>query len=232
MKYQITNKKFNTILEELAEEYKDFLIEATLNEKNEIDLENISISDLTKIDIAIKEQLKNRNRENRINRICHSISLLGIIYSLFGFMLIMISEAGSRLTDNPLSSMAIICVFLGCIIAIIGILTKVLLSIRKSQIDKRTIMDYEIQIINKWRIVEGIIYQISPQNDKLSLRSMLNNLEQTKIISKDDLKTLNSLMHYRNKILHHSPREIEYSEEIKIILDDTQELINRLSKII
>ncbi len=231
MKYQISNKKVNYILDELADEYKNLLIETALNQRQELDVENISISDITKIDIETKERLKNRSRNNRINRISQLISSLGLIYSLFGLMLIMVSEAGSDLTDNPLSTIAIICVFLGFIIAIVGLMTKMLLN-KKSQISKKTIMDYEIQIINKWRIVEGIIYQISPQNDKLSLRSMLNNLEQSKIISKEDAKLLNSLMHYRNRILHNPPGEVKYNDEIKNLLDDVQELIDKLSTIL
>ena len=232
MKYQISNKKVNIILDELAEEYKNLLIETALNQNQEFDVENISISDITKIDIETKERLKNRSRNNRINRISHLISSLGLVYSLFGLMLIMVSEAGNDFTDNPLSSVAIICVFLGFIIAIVGLMTKMLLNNKKSKISKKSIMDYEIQIINKWRIIEGIIYQTTPNNDKLSLRSMINNLEQSKIISKEDVKLLNSLMFYRNKILHNAPGEVKYNDEIKTILDDAQELIEKLSKII
>lgn len=232
MKYQISNKKVNIILDELADEYKNLLIETALNQKQEFDVENITISDITKIDIETKERLKNRNRNNRVNRISQLISLLGIIYSLFGLMLIIISEVGNNFFDSSLSSVAVIFVFLGFIITVMGLMTKMLLNNKRSKIRQKVTMDYEIQIINKWRIIEGIICQITPNNDKLSLRSMINNLEQSRIISKEDLKILNSLMSYRNKILHNAPGKIEYNDEIKILLENAQELIDKLSRIV
>lgn len=234
MKYQITNKNLSAVLEELAEEYKDLLIEATLSKSNEIDLQNISISDLTKIDIEIKEQLKNKNRNYKVNLISKFVSLLGLIYASIGLMLFLLSGSRGIFTskeDNTLFSIAIVCVFVGFIIVILGMMTKVLLENKKRKIDKEKKVNFEIQIINTWRIVEGMIYQLSPQNDKLSLRTMLNNLVQTKIISKEDFKTINLLMQYRNDILHHSPGEIQYNEEIKTVLNDAQVLINKLSKI-
>ena len=230
MKYSINSKRFNIILDELAEEYKDLLIEATLKQNNEIDIENINISELTKIDIDTKEHLKNRIRNNRIDKTSVLISLIGMIYALFGFMLILVSENSNHISDN-MSSVAIICIFFGFIIAIIGVIIKIFFKNKKNIVNKNVDIDYEFQLINKWRIVEGLIYQVSPQNDKLSLKSMINNLEQSKILSKDDLKTLNVLMYYRNKILHNAFGEIEYSEDIKILLDDTQKLIDKLSKI-
>ena len=181
MKYQITNKNLNAVLEELAEEYKDLLIEATLNRSNEIDLQNISISDLTKIDIEIKEHLKNKKRNYKVDLISKFISFLGVIYTSIGLMLILLSGSRGIFTnkeDNTLFSVAIVCVFIGFMIVISGMMTKLLLEYKKRKIDKKNKVDIEIQIINTWRIIEGMIYQLSPQNDKLSLRSMLNNLEQ------------------------------------------------------
>jgi len=219
------------MLDELADEYKNLLIEVALNQKQEFDIDNINISEITKIDVEIKERLKNRSRNNKINRLSRLISSLGLVYSLFGLMLIMISEMNTSLENNPLSTVAIICVFLGFIIAIVGLMTKMLLTSKKSSIYKKDVLDYEIQAINKWRTLEGIIYEMFPQNDKLSLRTMLSNLEQTKIISKEDFKTLNSLMSCRNKILHSSPGTVEY-DEIKPLLSKADNLIEKLSKMI
>lgn len=232
MKYQISNRKFNIILEELAEEYKELLIEAALTQNNEIDIENISISELTKIDSETKERLKNRSRNRRINRMSDLISMTGLLYSLFGLMLIMVSSNENRFLDSTLSTMAIICVFIGFIIALIGMIMKPVLSNKKSVINRRQIFDYEFQVINKWRILEGIIYQISPENDRLSLKSMINNLEQSKLISKDDMKTLSLLMNVRNRIVHRSYGEVEFTEEIKDVLENAQKLIDKLSDLI
>ncbi|MBO7245284.1 MAG: hypothetical protein J6V56_00800 [Clostridia bacterium] len=232
MKYQITNKKLNIVLDELADEYKNLLIEAALNQKNEIQLENINISDITKIDIDIKERLKNRTRNHKINRISDSTTLLGMLYSLFGLVLISIASTEDTLIDSQLYPIAIICVFFGFIIAIVGMMIRLFMNSKNSKNKNRIIMDYEFQIISTWRTIEGLVYQVSPQNDELSLRSMLNNLEQSNIISKTDIKTLNTLMYYRNKILHNTSKKIEYSaEEIKHLLDKAQEIIIKLSNI-
>jgi len=232
MKYQITNRKLNVILDELAEEYKDLLVEATLSQKNEIDIDNISISDLTKIDIETKERLKNRSKNYKISRISYLVSMIGLIYSLIGLMLMLVSGTESNFYNDPLSSVAIVCVFIGFVIAIFGMMIKLIFNNKKIRANNKLSLDYEIQLINKWRIIESLIYQITPQNDRLSLRSMINNLEQSKFISKEDIRTLNILMHYRNLILHNSPGNIELTDEIKDVLEESQELIEKLSEII
>ena len=232
MKYQITNKKLSIVLDELANEYKDLLIEAALIQKNEIDLENINVSDITQIDIDIKERLKYGTINHKINRISHATTLVGMIYSLIGLMLIIISSTEDILRNSPFYSVAIICVFLGFIVSIIGMMIRIFMSSQKIKSNKHIILDYEIQIVSIWRTIEGLIYQVSPQNDKLSLRSMLNNLEQTNIISKTDIKTINLLMHYRNCILHSTSKRIEYNtEEVRNLLDKAQEIITKLSNI-
>lgn len=236
MKYTIRNKRINAILDEFADEYKNLLVEAVLTQEQDFDIDNINISEIAKIDIEVKERLKNRGKNKKINKISRMIYSLGIVYSLFGLMLIIISEADKGYANNPWSNVAIICVFLGLITAIIGLMTKVILRSKETHIRKRSIVDYEIQIINKWRILEGIIYEIFPKNDKLSLRSMLSSLEQTKIISKEDYKTLNSLMYYRNKILHTPPGKVKCDEitheEIRSLLNAAQDLIDKLSILI
>lgn len=232
MKYQVTNRKLIVILNELAEEYKDNLLEATLSSKNEVDIENISISDLIRIDIEIKDHLKNRNRKKKVHKISTSITLLGLIYALLGLMLTIVSDNNSHITDSSLHTVAFVCIFAGFIVAVIGLMIGILLRTQKIQGKQINSSDYEITIINTWRTIESLVYQISPHNDKLSLKSMLNNLEQSNLISKEELKTLNQLLLYRNKILHNAPGRISHSQEIHTLLTSAHAIISKLSNMV
>ncbi len=231
MKYQITNKKLNVILGELAEEYKDLLIETALSQTNEIDLDNINISDITKIDLKTKEQLKNRSRNYKNSKVSQLVSMIGWMYSVIGLMLILISTVESKIYNNALTSIAIVCIFIGLLVIILGMITKFVFRDREKIKINKMPLDYEIQIVNKWRIMESVIYQITPQNDSLSLRTIISNLEQSKIISKEDVKTIKILMYYRNIILHNAPGNLEYTDEIKKTLKESQKLIDKLSEI-
>lgn len=231
MKYKVTNRKINFILDELAEEYKDLLIETALMKHNEFDIEKINISEITKIDIETKERLKNSVRNRRVEKISRLIYFIGMIYSLFGLMLIMLTENRDAITTNPLSVIAIICFYLGFIIVFLGFILKISLKGKRNKNTMSAYIDYEIQLINAWRTIESLIYQASPQNDSLSLRSMINNLEQAKILSKEDLRTINVLMHYRNKIIHDTLGERVQYNDVKKLLIDAKGLIKKLSNI-
>lgn len=232
LKYPITNKRVNIVLDELADEYKNLLVEAVLVQQNEFNTENISLSEIVKIDMELKERLKNRSRNHRINKISYITTMIGIIYSLIGVMFLTITPLNGTFHDSAYFPISIICIFVGFIVAIIGLMVKVLSHNKITAIKKKIAMDYEVQIINTWRIVEELIRQIAPRNDVMSLRSMINYLEQSSIITKEDIKIIYSLMHCRNDIMHNSLKEKTDTEEVRILLDRAHELVRKLSNVI
>ena len=67
MKYRINDSKIKNIVDELGEEYKDLLIKIVLEGNNEVDVDNLLVSDLIKTDIQIKERLRSQNRQRKRN---------------------------------------------------------------------------------------------------------------------------------------------------------------------
>ena len=65
MKYRINDSKIKNIVDELGEEYKDLLIKIVLEGNNEVDVDNLLVSDLIKTDIQIKERLMSQNRQRK-----------------------------------------------------------------------------------------------------------------------------------------------------------------------
>lgn len=58
MKYNISDYKLKVIVDELGEEYKDLLIERILGDMHENDADLINPSDLIRLDVATKSNLR------------------------------------------------------------------------------------------------------------------------------------------------------------------------------
>ena len=66
MKYYISSKKLQLVVNELGEEYKDLLIEKMLDDYQTTDIDSLPISELLKLDVSIKERLvENKQFEKR-----------------------------------------------------------------------------------------------------------------------------------------------------------------------
>lgn len=203
------------------------MIECVLINNNEKDVENLKISEIAKLDIEIKERLKNRNRYMRINRISHLTSTIGIIYALLGLLLILVSSLERVFFNEPMVLIAVIFVFVGFIISILGLMLKIVPKNKHTQKEKYT--NYDILVINKWKVVESIITQITPRNETLSLKSMIRHLEQNGQISEYDCRVLDRLLFCRNSIIHNTSTKKIHAEEIKDLIADVDIIINKLS---
>ena len=89
MKYNFSDSKLKVIVDELGEEYKDLLIEQILNDMNEIDADQINPSDLIRLDVTTKSNLRADRKSQRLNRMSTLISLLGVVYAILGLMIMM-----------------------------------------------------------------------------------------------------------------------------------------------
>ena len=101
MKYNVSDPKLKIIIDELGEEYKDLLIERILDDAHETDADLINPSELIRLDVATKSKLRVDKKMQRQNRLYSTISLLGIMYALLGFMIMLLRQ--SRLTRNSLA---------------------------------------------------------------------------------------------------------------------------------
>ena len=92
MKYNISDYKLKVIINELGEEYKDLLIERILSDMHENDADLINPSDLIRLDVMTKSNLRTDKKVQRQNRMLSMISILGIVYALVGLRLMQWSE--------------------------------------------------------------------------------------------------------------------------------------------
>jgi ABC-type transport system involved in cytochrome bd biosynthesis fused ATPase/permease subunit len=233
LKYNISDYKLKVIIDELGEEYKDLLIEQVLNDMNEIDADQINPSDLIRLDVTTKSNLRIDRKSQRLNRMSTLISLLGVIYALFGLMLMMWSELKDTIRYNNIMMISIVLIFLGLFVAIFSLLFKYMHRIRPHNYKNKrfTISSYEI--INKWKEIEALINQLTPEKEQLSLSSMVSNLEETKIISKEDTIVINDLLRVRNQIVHNQNKDFNLPQnELRSIFIQIDEVISKMKKII
>lgn len=121
MKYNILDYKLKVIVDELGEEYKDLLIERILGDMHENDADLINPSDLIRLDVTIKSNLRIDKKVQRQNHMFSMISLLGITYALFGLMLMMWSEVRDTIRYDSIMMMSFVLTFMGLFVALFSL---------------------------------------------------------------------------------------------------------------
>ena len=124
LKYNISNEKLKLIVDELGEEYKDMLIAKTLSNLDELDIDEISPSELIRLDVEIKKRLNIDKAESKRNRILSLISLVGVLYAMLGLFLMIFKELDRYMIENPANMIAILCIFIGLLTSIMAIFMK------------------------------------------------------------------------------------------------------------
>lgn len=233
MKYNISDYKLKVIVDELGEEYKDLLIERILGDMHENDADLINPSDLIRLDVTTKSNLRIDKRVQRKNRMLSMISLLGIIYALFGLMLMMWSEVRTTIQYDSIMMMAFILIFMGLFVAMFSLLFKNMIRIRPQYYRGQSYIISSYEVVNKWKEIEALIHELTPEEDTLSLSSMVSNLKDTQIISEQDIKIINQLLNIRNQIVHGQDNKYNLSqEELRSILLQADKIISKMKKIV
>lgn len=231
MKYNISNKKLKLIIDELGEEYKDMLITKTLSNLNEIDVDEITPSELIRIDVEIKKRLNNNKNEYKRNRTLSLISLLGLMYAIFGVVMMMFDELDKYMFENPTNMIAILCTIIGLFISLMSLFMK-FYPLRPRD-DSSNILLTHYEIISKWKELEAIIIQLTPEENQSTLKKMIDYLEEIKIINTEDCLTINLLLNYRNRLVHSlNEKEVISLKESKDLIKKVDEIIQKLKKLV
>lgn len=233
MKYNISDYKLKVIIDELGEEYKDLLIERILGDMHENDADLINPSDLIRLDVTTKLNLRIDKRVQRKNHMLSMISLLGVIYALFGLMFMMWSEVRTTIRYDSLMMISFILTFIGLFVALFSLLFRNMMKTRPQYYrgQNHTISPYEV--VNKWKEIEALVHELTPEEDTLSLSSMVSNLKDTQIISEQDIKIINQLLNIRNQIVHGQDNKYSLSqEELRSLLLQTDKIISKMKKIV
>lgn len=233
LKYYFSDYKLKVIIDELGEEYKDLLIEQILNDMNEIDADQINPSDLIRLDVTTKSNLRADKKSQRLNRMSTLISLLGVVYAIAGLMMMMWSEFKSVIQYDSTMMMSICLIFIGLFVAVFGLLYKTMIKIRPRYYNNRRFIISSYEIVNKWKEMEALINQLTPEKEQLSLSSMILNLESAKILSQEDTVIIEQLLNMRNQIVHQQNRDVNYSQkELRSIFVQADRVISKMNKIV
>lgn len=233
MKYNISDYKLKVIVDELGEEYKDLLVERILGDMNETDADIINPSDLIRLDVTTKSNLRADKKMQRQNRMLSMISLIGIIYALLGLMLMMWGELRDTIRYDSIMMMSFALIFMGLFVALFSLLFKNMVRVRPQYYrgQNHTISSYEV--ISKWKEIEALVHELTPEEDTLSLSSMVTNLKDTKIISEQDIDIINQLLDIRNQIVHGQDNKYNLSQaELRTILLQADKIISKMKKLI
>lgn len=230
MKYDIDNQKINDMLDELGEEYKNLLIEKALSQHEEYDVDQINLSTLIRLDEKAKESLLANERNDRRNRMLSIFSIIGLIYTLFGLILLFYYQFGGSYRFDPMTRISFLTIIMGLFTSLLSILMK---SIPYSSHyrSKNTSEYFNYKIINTWKQIEGLLVQLTPVEENMSLSKMISNLMDLKLLSSSDASTIKKILSLRNQVVHSNDIEKKYTtSEIQVLLRDSYNIIKKLEK--
>lgn len=230
MKYDIENKKISDMVDELGEEYKNLLIEKALSQRQEYDVDQINLSTLIKLDEIAKVSLLSNERNSRRNRMLSMLSIVGMIYTLFGLMLLLYYQFGDLLRLDPMSKISFLTIILGLFTSLTSILMKNIPAPSHYE-SKDTSKYFNYKIINTWKQIEGLLVQLTPVEENMSLSNMISNLMDIKLLSSSDASTIKKMLNLRNQVVHSNNIEKSYTtSEVQTLLRDSNNIIKKLER--
>lgn len=229
-----SEERIRKYLDELSEEYKDLLFKALLEKSESID--NISVVELLRLDSEIKKPLVKKDKKQEKMR--RMLNFIGLIYFYIAIIMIILyfifysdvftSKKGMLLL---ISIMVGVCGFLVISLSKFTPLFKSNSSKfnRFNKNDDFKLLSFEV--IAKWRELEGIVNDLSEKNEIFVSRSIIDFLIINKYINLTEKEIIKKLLIIRNNIVHES--SFNYTtKEIKLLLIQTDEVINKLRKIL
>lgn len=231
MKYKFSNEKIKYILDELGEEYKSLLIEKSLDNIGNVDVDNINLSELIELDIAIKKPLKTSKREQKRKRMFALTALLGLIYFMFGGVMLILSLYRTTMYSRIPSEFFVIVIFMGMLIFLLSVYASVFSDWKRGKSSNKDITPYAL--FNSWKEIEALITQLTPDEYHKGPRTMVEYLSTNRMISFEEKKQILELLQIRNNIVHSSEDNLKMSkEEILQKITMADKIINNLSKLI
>lgn len=231
MKYNISNNRLKVIVDTLGEEYKDLLIEQLLDEMKETDADVINPSDLIRLDVATKSHLRAEKKAKRMNRMLSLLSSIGILYAFMGLILLLVSELENTIRHDPMMMVSVILIIIGLFVSLLSITFKNTAKVMQPHYRNLNHSISPYQLINKWKEIEALLNQLTPDSID-SLSAMVANLNETGIISNDDVQLINQLLSIRNTIVHVKDPQLPQQEELRSCLQQAEKLIVKMKKLL
>lgn len=223
----INDKKVEEYLNELSDEYKTLLLNTLLAQT--YPFENISISELLRLDEEIKKPLFTdyRLQLRRQKRLL----TVGITYILMGLLMLIFSLI--KRPDfwfNYVYRYITMSVIMGIFGFVVILISFVLPSIhipfrtRSANYPSETSAFLEYEVVAKWRQLEVIVNDISFDSETKTPRSIIDYLKELTYISIEEFYTLKKFLKLRNSIVH--------SEDSIFSVTEMKDLVNKVAKII
>lgn len=227
-----SNEKIDKYLDELAEEYKDLLLKALLS-RSKVGIDDLSTSELLRLDAEIKKPLF---EEYRIQRKRQRVLLVaGLTYMLVALIALVMAElidrGGYSNPNNIFFVIGITMGFLGITISASAVVShkaeKPNKPSDKEELPKNTLVTLKYQVIIKWREVEGLVNDMSADDSIKTPRSAINFLSSSHIITKVEAEKLKKFLKTRNAIIH-SPEETYTAEELSAKLKQIDSVVDKI----
>ena len=228
------NEKIERYLDELADEYKELLFNALISRTK--DLDNLSVSELLRLDNEIKKPLfENYQRQQRRRKM---LQIAGLTYMLLGGLIFVVYELlDSNFmygTHDIISLISVVIGFMGLFISIFSFMLPTIYQSSSKNIDraeKNNLSFLEYKVVTKWRELEGIVNDISINTSVKTPRSVIEFLLESKFIDDDEYAILKEFLKMRNNIVHSAERRYSI-EEIKTLVEKIDKIIDKLKKIV
>jgi hypothetical protein len=228
------NEKIEKYLDELSDEYKELLFKALVSRSKSLD--NLSISELLRLDSEIKKPLFEDYQRQQKRR--KKLLVLGLTYMFFGFsMFVVFQIISSDLMYDSNGIFLIMSVIIGLVGGIVSAYSFALPTIRTSSSThmvsdkKETSVLFEYEAITKWRELEGIVNDISISSNVKTPRSIIEFLFESQFIGNEEYDILKDFLKMRNDLVHSTGSK--YSEEqINNMVSKIDKIIGRIKKIV
>lgn len=227
------NEKIEKYLDELAMEYKMLLYNALVLRSKPLD--DLSISELLRLDNEIKKPLfEDYQKQQRSRRM---LLLFGLTYMflgvIFSFIFKIFSGAYAYNSEAMGSLISGIITIIGLFITLCAFALQSLeiYPRKKTKNYKENTALLEYEVVAKWREMEGIVNDISLNENIKAPRSIIDFLLENHFIDNKEHMILKDFLKMRNNIVHSNDNL--YSESaIKEIIDEVDKIIERIKKIV
>lgn len=229
MRYNLENTQISGIVDALGEEYKDLLIEKVLSQFDIYDIDQINVSALIKVDEKAKESLYSDRRKTRRNRMISMLSLLGTIYCFMGLFLLFFYEISRSSRFDPTEMFPFLIILIGIFTLLLSFMVRNMSSVFPLYSKEKDASELNYEIIRAWKQIEGLLIELTPANENLTLDGMIENLASLKLLSSEDVVSIKKMLVLRNQIVHSNKSDNYYlTKEVKSLLNDIYKIIKKL----
>ncbi len=234
MKYYISSKKLQLIVDELGEEYKDLLIEKMLNDYQTTDIDSLPISEMLKLDVSIKEKLVQNKQFEKRKHFYNLLTSLGFVYSILGIFLLFLQELERSFSTEPMNILALSLIMFGLLVSFYGLILKNVSPKRRTYHSTKNDIQNGYEFVSLWKELEGLMIQLSPDNTLSSPSKLIQYLLENNFISSKDENCIKTLLKLRNETVHSttSSRLELTHEEYSSLIKNIRNIITKLNNII